>query len=425
MRLTFVRLLLAGTAGILSLAAACAPAQPSDGQQQTPTPSPSPVVTPSGTGTAAGPEAVADVAQANTRFAFDLLGEISSAHQGEDLIFSPFSVSMALAMTYNGAAGETRQVMAETLRLDGLSLEEVNQGSAGLLRALEGLEQVDMRVANSLWAQEGYAFHEDFLQRNRDHFDAEVASLDLGSQQAVDRINGWISASTNGKIPRMLEQADPSIVMYLINALYFKGAWQHPFDEANTEERPFHLADGTERPHPMMHQRGGTYQYLDGEGFQAVRLPYQWGVSMYLFLPDEGASLDGFLAELDAERWDVWMQEFQGSGADLLVLPKFKTELKTDLNQALIDLGMGIAFGGGADFSAMGPGGLFIDHVKHAAVIEVYEEGTEAAAATVVGMTTSAPASSFEFVADRPFFYAITEDKTGSVLFMGTLVDPA
>ena len=377
------------------------------------------------------------IVAANTSFGFRLFSELTARDTGQSVFISPLSVSTALAMTYNGAAGGTQRAMAQALGLDGMELDKVNASSAALLRSLDALNPVvELSIANSLWARQGEPFSGDFLDRNQRYYGAEIATLDFGDPKSADVINGWIDTKTKGKIDRMIGKIKPSTVMMLINAIYFKGKWHTPFDPERTTDRAFHLADGTEKLHPMMSQ-SGRFRHLNGEGFQAVKLAYDEGgsaseekggfkdtrVGMYVFLPDADSSLEEFLGELDAESWETWMAQFE-VGQGKVVIPRFKLEYSSKLNDALKALGMGVAFGGSADFSAMAPRGLWIDEVSHKAVVEVNEEGTEAAAATVVAMAESMAIQRIDFVADRPFFFAIRDDTTGTVLFMGALFEP-
>ncbi len=209
----------------------------------------------------------------------------------------------------------------------------------------------------------------------------------------------------------------------LINAIYFKGSWQEEFDKSETRDGIFHLPDGSEKQSPMMF-RMGTYPYFRGENFEAAILPYGDGdedVSMYIFLPSRDSNLKEFLSKLNAKNWASWRSQFHEVGNNsMMILPRFKVEYEVKLNDTLKALGMDIAFGGGADFSGMGPS-LFISEVRHKTFVEVNEEGTEAAAATVVVGVESAPPS---FLVDRPFFFAIYDDRTKTILFLGIVVEP-
>lgn len=360
---------------------------------------------------------------ANTRFGFKLLTEVYEQDAGKNIFISPLSISIALAMTYNGAAGETQQAMAETLELGEMNLQEVNQANAELRADLENLDpKVEFTIANSLWARKGREFNPDFLERNRQFFGAEITMLDFNDSKAIEIINQWVDKNTKGKIEKIVEQIDPLTVMFLINAIYFKGIWKVKFDKSKTVDGIFYLLDGTQKQTPMMSRAGG-YSYYQGENFQAVKLLYGEGrVSMYIFLPDRGSNLNEFLRKLNAENWANWMPQFSEVEDDSeIMMPRFKLECEVFLNDALKALGMEVAFDSRANFYGMAPG-LFVSEVKHKAFVEVNEEGTEAAAVTAVKMGELAVPRTV--VVDRPFFFAIRDDKTGTVLFMGIVIEP-
>ncbi len=363
-----------------------------------------------------------------TPFAFDLLQAVLKEDSNANVFISPTSIAFALAMTYNGADGATMQAMADVLDVQNMSLDDVNQGYAALMQAIQAADpEVKLTIANSLWARQGFDFEHDFLQRNRTFYSAEVSSLDFADPAATDTINAWVSDNTNGKIEQIVGQLDPLTVMVLINAIYFKGSWTTSFDEEMTSDRPFTLADGTEKDVPMMEQSGETYPYYEDEDVQAVSLPYGDGrISMYIFLPSEDSSLRAFQRRLNAKQWEEWMQNFSDEEGDI-VLPRFKLEYEKELNDVLAALGMDVAFDcNQADFSRMySKEPLCISKVKHKSFVEVNEEGTEAAAATSVEMTLSAmPMQGFSMIVDRPFFFAIRDNETGAVLFMGSVVEP-
>jgi serpin B len=367
---------------------------------------------------------------ANTRFGFKLFSQILEQNgEPTNLMVSPTSVAIALAMTYNGASGTTQQAMAEALELEGMSLEEINQANAALELALENADpDVQLAIANSLWGKEGISFKPDFLQRNRDFYSAEVASLDFTNPSAIATINDWVSRNTQEKISEIIQEINPNVVLFLINATYFKGNWTTPFNLEWTNDRPFTLLDGSQKQHPTMTQ-SGNYDCLENDQFQAVSLPYGESerLSMYVFLPRESSSLGTFQQSLTAENWETWMSQFNRcEGA--IRLPRFKLEYEIKLNNVLEAIGMAIAFDDNqANFSGMSEDEqLSISRVQHKTFIEVNEEGTEAAAVTSVEIQTlSAPAPPpFQMAVDRPFFYAIRDNQTGTVLFMGTVVEP-
>ena len=369
------------------------------------------------------------VVEANTKFGFNLFNEILKTEQDKNIFISPFSVSVALAMTLNGAADATEQAMTDTLQLQDNDSEAINTSYALLLQALKTSDpKVTLAIANSLWADQGFTFNQDFLQRNTDYFGAEVSTLDFSDMNSVNIINQWVNTNTEGKIEKIIDQIESDEVLFLINAIYFKGAWQTEFDPSKTRDATFHLTNGSQKQVPMM-TREDKYQFLYASDFTAISLPYGDGrINMSIFLPSRESSLDVFLESLNAENWEKWISQFNEQKV-WIQIPKFKIEYGTNLNEVLKALGMGMAFDRSeANFSRMLPDGvtttrnLYISKVDHKAFVEVNEEGTEAAAVTNVGIAvTSAPP---QFIANRPFFFAIHDNETKTVLFMGTVVDP-
>jgi serine protease inhibitor len=371
-----------------------------------------------------------DLWEPQTQFAFDLFLHLLESAPPRNLSVSPASVLFALAMTRNGASGETHTDMTKALALDRMAPDKVNQAFLDLMSSLEAADpKVTLSIAQSLWCREGLEFRSDFLATNRKYFEAEVRSLDFGDPGARDVINGWVKRETRGKIEDIVDALAPDDILFLINAVYFKGTWTKAFDRGQTRDMPFRLSDGSEIQYPRMHQ-SGRYDHLTGDGFQAVSLPYGSGrVSMYLFLPDRDSSLAEFLKGLNAARWEEWMRRLEERPGDVGI-PRFTLEWERDLASVLSDMGMGVAFDAGrADFSRMirlGSEKAFISEVRHKTYVEVNEEGTEAAAATSVRMkcTSAGPSDEFAFFIDRPFFYAIRDNGTGTILFMGAVFDP-
>lgn len=363
---------------------------------------------------------VSSVASANTRFGFKLLQDLCKRDPGGNIFISPLSISIALTMTYNGAVGETERAMAEILEIDALDLSTINQSNKALRNSLENPDpKVEISIANSIWSRQGVDFSAKFLERNRVYFGAEIVSLDFSSPQATEIINEWVNTNTNGKIEKIVDRIDPQTLLFLINAIYFKGNWQDEFDPSRTRPGIFYLLDGSEKQVQMM-RREGEYLYFHGANFEVTSLPYGDGrLGMYIFLPNRNSNLNKFLENLNEKNWEGWIAQLQNRRHEIM-LPRFKLEYEVRLNDALEALGMGIAFGGGADFSGMGPS-LFISEVRHKTFVEVNEEGTEAAAVTaVVGVKSLPPA----FRVDRPFFFAIYDTETETILFMGTVTEP-
>lgn len=370
-------------------------------------------------------DAEADVARASNAFAFDLLREVIASEGDANVFLSPFSASMALGMTMNGARGSTFEAMSGTLGFGGLSIAEINASYRGLLDLLDGLDpRVELQVGNSIWYREGFPVEQAFFDTTRAYFDAEVAALDFTSPASVDRINGWVADATNDRIDTILESIGPDDVMYLINAIYFKGDWTAGFDRADTRSASFFDSSGETRTGEveMMSRKGPTSIYT-GDGFTAADLPYGGGAfSMTVVLPDPGVDVNDLLSEMSAGTWAEITGGLTESSMGIQ-LPKFRLEYGTSLDDALQALGMEEAFDERADFSGMSPVGVMITDVLQKTFVNVDEEGTEAAAVTAVGMgVTSAPSA---VVVDRPFLFAIREKFSGTILFIGKMMLPA
>ena len=367
----------------------------------------------------------AEILQADRQFAFELFKEVQSLNGAENLMISPLSTSYALGMTLNGAVGTTRDAFREVLHFEELSDQEVNESYQDLMAQLVTLdEQVQFSIANSIWYRLGYQVLDDFISINREYFDAAVEELDFSDPGAVDIINGWIEEKTQDKIQDMLDYIPGDAVMYLINAIYFNATWKYQFDPEETFEDDFFLEAGGLHRCDFM-QVEGSFHYTSQEKFTAVELPYgDSAFSMVVLLPKAGVSTADLFEELDAESWDSWLNQTYPANV-LIQLPKFKYEFKSLLNDPLTNLGLGIAFTESADFSKITPGGgIFISRVIHQTFIDVNEEGTEAAAATIVEMIETSAPQVLQFRADKPFFYVIKENSTGAFLFMGKVGKP-
>lgn len=370
--------------------------------------------------------AEATVVSAGNRFTFDLLREVNRAKPGENVFVSPLSASLVLGMTAHGARGRTRDEMVEMLGFGALPQEEVNGAYRGLIDLLRGLDGgVEMHVANSVWYRREYPFEQAFLADARRYYDAEVAALDFASPSAAGTVNAWVSNATRGRIATIMEGARPDDVMHLVNALYFKGAWQTRFDRAKTTTAPFHLEDGTVRQVPMM-RRQGKVSYAAAPGYQAVELPYARGAfAMTLVLPAPGTGVDRLVDSLDAAGWEALTGRLLETEGVAVGLPRFRLEYGQELDRVLMALGMRAAFTDGqADFTGLSPLGreLVVTQVLQKTFVEVNEEGTEAAAATrvSVGPTSGPPTVVF----DRPFVFAIRERFSGTILFVGKMAAP-
>jgi serpin B len=368
--------------------------------------------------------------QADNRFAIKLLRQATADTRDTlpNLFVSPLSVAMALGMAYNGAAGTTADSMQRTLELDSMSLDQVNESYRSLISLLEGLDShVRLQIANSIWYKQGYTVLQPFLDANRDFYDARVSALDFASPTAPDTINRWVTEQTHGVIDRIVDAIPDGMRLYLINAIYFKGDWTRQFDPSLTQARPFRLPDGSMVNVPTMTYGQEVDLRLTYRPYATiVDLPYGGAAfSMTIVLPSDTSSVDHLVDALTREQWDGWTATLQPEKGQLY-LPKFKLTNNLGLIPSLASLGMGIAFGCEpltADFTRIHvPSELCITEVKHKTYVDVDEEGTEAAAVTSVGIgLTSVPPTIF---VDRPFLFALRENLSGTILFMGVIRHP-
>ena len=310
-------------------------------------------------------------------------------------------------------------------------MEEINQSYQKLVSALLSVDpKVIMEIANSIWYRDDFYVENDFLNINKNYYDAEVTDLDFTDPASVDVINKWVSDKTHEKIDKIIEQIDPENVMFLINAVYFKGIWKYQFNKDDTQEEPFYDQNGNLFENVQMMSFKEKINYTSNDLFQAIELPYgQGNFNMIVLLPKYHVSLDNLVSEMNPANWETWMESFSNETEVNVYLPKFKVEYKKELIPDLTQLGMGIAFSDFADFTKINKGGyLYISSVKHKTFIEVDEEGTEAAAVTSVTVSlTSAGGGgdgSIEFRADHPFIYVIREKYTGAIMFMGKITEP-
>jgi serpin B len=363
--------------------------------------------------------------QADNRFAFKLFRNINQQQADENVFISPLSVAMVLGMTYNGAAGSTREAMGEALELNGMTAQEVNESYRSLIDLLGNLDPaVEFLLANSIWYRNTMTLEPTFIDLSRQFFDAEVSALDFNSPNAAGTINGWVNDKTNGRIQQIVPSQIPgNVLVYLLNAIYFQSNWTYQFDADLTRAAPFTLRDGASISVDMMsHETSiAARSYWDTD-FQLVELPYGGeAFLMTVLVPSEPEGIETLANAVTPANWSSWLGEL--NDPELRVsLPKFTLEYELVMNDVLTALGMGEAFTPAADFTGMyGPGGIWIGEVRHKAFVDVDEEGTEAAAVTSVVMIDSAPPT---IVVDRPFLFFIWEKYSGSILFMGKVMDP-
>ncbi len=377
------------------------------------------------------------LADGNTQFTFDLYRQLQS--QPGNLFYSPYSISSALAMTYAGAEGSTAEEMASVLRFM-LDQENLHPAFNALDQKLDSLAELEvpkdqgdpfqLNIANAIWGQQDFHFEDDFLDLLAENYGAGLRLLDYVSQPEESRlaINQWVSDETKEKIQDLIPQGgitnDTRLV--LSNAIYFKATWLEPFNENLTEDGIFYGLDGEEIPAQMMKTgQDASFRYLKEDGYQVVELPYIGNqVSMLVVVPDQGR-FEEFEDQFSVEELNRILDGISYSPV-VLTFPRFEFETEISLASTLETMGMPTAFSDAADFSGMtGAKDLFISDVFHKAFVSVDEEGTEAAAATAVVMSlTSMPESPLELTVDRPFLFLIREHETGTVLFMGRVVNP-
>ena len=368
--------------------------------------------------------------QADNRLAIKLLQQVNADTRDTmpNLFISPLSIATALAMAYNGAATTTADAMRATLELDGMTVAEVNEGYRSLIELLRNLDpHVQFQIANSVWYKQGYAVKQSFLDANRNYYDAQVTALDFLSPSAPATINAWVSQQTHGLIDKIVESIPDYMRLYLIDAIYFKGDWTAQFEASLTQPRPFRLADGSSVNVPTMARGEAELRTAFRPNATVVDLPYGGrAFSMTIVMPDDTSSVDQLVAALTAEQWDGWTSSLQ-EGKSELQLPKFKLTNDLGLIPTLGALGMGIAFdcAGGADFTGIHePSELCITEVKHKTYVDVNEEGTEAAAVTEVGMGIVCACGPPRILINRPFIFALRENLSGTILFMGVIRNP-
>ena len=365
--------------------------------------------------------------ESDNKFGFKLFREVirTESGKGRNVFISPLSVSMALGMTLNGAAGITREAMQTALELEGMTTEEINQSYKSLIALLVQLDpKVKFKIANSIWHRDDYTFEPGFINLNKTFFNATVRGLDFADPRTKDIINAWVRENTSGLIDKIVDEIERDQVMFLINAIYFKGIWSYQFDPAQTRDDLFIAPDGTTKPCKMMHLQGDL-RYFENASFQAVDLTYgDAGFSMTILLPRVRDQVDSLIAALTAETWESWKGDFSAQKVEL-AMPKFTMQYDIKLNDVLAVMGMGIAFTDSADFSGMyKPGGLRIDEVKHKTFVKVDEEGTTAAAVTSVGMIETSLPQVVSMRLDHPFVFAIRANHSPTILFIGKLVTP-
>ncbi len=375
-------------------------------------------------------EKSAQLIESDNAFGLDIFREVRSESNKENIMMSPLSISVAMAMAYNGADGETKKEMEETLQVAGLTPDEINASYNMLIKALQSVDKdVILKIANAIFYSDIFNVKPNFIETNTSNYDAEVAGLDFNSPSAVKTINNWVADKTHDKILKIIESLNPLDRMVLLNAIYFNGIWSKKFDENGTKMRYFNKKDGTNIEIPMMY-KDDALEYAFNDLFNAIRLPYGTGqYNMVVMLPVNGKNSQNVINELNSENWKKWDESFHMEEHVVVTMPRFKFAFDSELKNVLKNMGMSLAFSPGqADFSKIADEDLYISSVIHKSYIDVNENGTEAAAVTAITFTATSAGpdgpKKIYFTVDKPFVFAITEKDTGAILFIGEVQNP-
>lgn len=356
------------------------------------------------------------VAQDN-EFAFELLKKTIALSDKSNVFISPLSMSIALGMAWNGADNETKTEMEETLNMSGMTVDEINEYYRIMQSTLPTVDnKTKLNIANSIWYNTGFPVESDFLKVNTDYFNAEVRELDFAKAWALDTINNWCASKTNNLIKKPLDKISPDAVMYLINAIYFKGTWTKKFDVKRTVERNFTNEKNQQVAVNMMHLTD-TFKYAQDDYAEYLDLPYgNKSFSMTVILPKTGKTTNDVLNIMTVDKWNSVLSAMEAQKVEVF-LPRFKTQSSFEMKDVLMDMGMVSAFGEEADFSKISNWKLVISRVIHSTFCEVNEDGTEAAAVTIIEFENTSMPSNPVFYVNRPFVFLIREQSTGVILF--------
>ncbi|MEC1502504.1 serpin family protein [Bacillus sonorensis] len=367
------------------------------------------------------PDVEPSFAAAEQQFALDLFHEMMKKAGGsQNMFISPYSVQQALLMTANGAAGDSRKEILHALSIEQMDITSINQSSRSLIQSYKTLPHGEFSAANSIWSKP--ELKKGFTDKIAGLGDAYQLNKD--PQLAADEVNAWTAKKTGGHIDQIIDRVPPDTIAYIINAVFFKEYWKQPFDEKLTAPHPFYAADGSKKDHPMMTQTN-RFSYQETKRFQAVKLPYKDdGLALAVFLPKKTENLQSLLKEWTYENWRESQARWEMKQVELK-LPRFSIDAEYVLNDPLKQLGLKTVFHQ-ADFSNMFAGDLagYIKEVKHHTFIKVDEAGTEAAAATKVEIVESGAVPDVTMTVDHPFYFAVFDEKTGMILFLGSVAKP-
>jgi serpin B len=369
-----------------------------------------------------------EVIDNSNEFGIELFTKVA-LDENKNLMLSPLSASTALTMLLNGCGGNTYDQLKKTLKYpEDMTISEINEVYKSLVTQLLKVDpKVKLALANAIFYRESFSVKAPFLNTMSSDFGAQTEGLDFALPSALATINKWASDNTNGKIPKVLDEISPDAVMFLMNALYFKGDWSYQFDKALTSDRPFFTTGGNAVNVPTMNGKPGS-KVTAGDNYKAIELPYgRTNFTMVIIVPDE--TLASFNQSFTAERWNAITSTFDGQqeyGEMIVYMPKFRFSYEKVLNDQLQSMGMIDAFNSSlANLSGISDASIFVSFVKQNTFVEVDEKGTEAAAVTTIGVeVTSEPPQPKQFIIDKPFIFAIRERTTNALLFIGQIVNP-
>jgi len=363
----------------------------------------------------------------DTAFAFRLLHQLIHEQPDANVFISPYSIATVLHVLENGAQGRTAEELAQALGTSNLKLENMNLAAQSLAQQLSSTKtNALLNIANAIWYRAGAQLNDEFKNANTRFYQATLSALDFSDSRSAQTMNDWAADNTSGRIKTIIQPPiPPDTAMVIANAIYFKGTWLNQFDPKRTSPRPFHSVDGRDEPVPMM-QQVRAFSYQETNDFQVVQLPYAGRqLQMQVFLPSTNSTVQALLGRLTANSWrQVILPGFR-ERRGTLVLPRFTMRYGADLRTSLAVLGIKSAFSQRADFSAMSSSPLYVSEVKHQSFVEVHEQGTEAAAVTtgVVALASfQQEPPPFQMIVDRPFLFAISEQQSKCILFIGVVL---
>ncbi|BAP17477.1 serpin family protein [cyanobacterium endosymbiont of Epithemia turgida] len=365
---------------------------------------------------------------AQIKFGFKLFSTLARQNSEQNIAVSPVSLALALSMLYNGASGTTRQEMSGALGIKGVDLNAFNYANKTLEKSLKTNDyRGQLAIANSLWTRQGFSFRYQFLKTNQEYYQAQITNLNFDSSESVGIINRWVKDKTLGKIPQIIEQISNEDVLFLANAIYFKGVWQIEFDPHLTTQQPFYLSNDRVIKFPLM-SREGKYRYFETSDFQAVSLPYAGErFSLEIFLPRPDKNLKDLVSQLTISQWKKWIGQFREQQGRLK-LPRFSLSNEIDIEKALIYLGMSTIFEqSSANFSKLTSRQVYVNRIRHKTLVEINEKGTHSAVTSSFRARMTSvflPEEQFTMIVNRPFLCTIRDHKTNAIIFMGVVKNP-